>query len=157
MSVNVCPDMFWTTEYCVTKRGVMMQHYKPEYSVNNWITAVKIMVTAKAKMSMLVQMISSKPTNILLPNLVLWCIIMSQSVMQKGWFAIFKVKVTAKVYMIMTLFTISFELLILLVWNLAWKYVIISQCHCIRAYSYSSMSPPAHLLLVGMLRFMSFT
>ena len=29
-----------------------------------------------------------KPANILLPNLVFWCIIMSQSVMQKGWFAI---------------------------------------------------------------------
>ena len=40
-----------------------------------------------------IQMISSKPPIILLPNFVLWCIIMSQSVMQKDWFAIFIVKV----------------------------------------------------------------
>ena len=32
----------------------------------------------KVKMLMFVQMISSKPPNILFPNLVLWCIIMSQ-------------------------------------------------------------------------------
>ena len=37
-------------------------------------------------------MISPKPTNILLPNLVLWRIIVSQFIVQKGWFAIFKVK-----------------------------------------------------------------
>ena len=51
----------------------------------------------RVKMSVFVQMISSKQPNILLPNLVLWCIIMSRSVMQKDWFAIFKVKVTVKV------------------------------------------------------------
>ena len=34
MSVNVCPnDIFWTTEYFVTKLGVVMQHHKPERSV----------------------------------------------------------------------------------------------------------------------------
>ena len=33
-------------------------------------------------------------------NLVLWFIIMSQSVMQKDWFAIFKVKVTERAHMI---------------------------------------------------------
>ena len=49
---------------------------------------------------MFVQKISSKPPNILLPNLVLWCSILSWSVMQKDWFAIFKVKVTARAYMI---------------------------------------------------------
>ena len=45
-------------------------------------------------------MISFKPLNILFPNVVLWCIIMSQSVMQKDWFAIFKVTVTARAHMI---------------------------------------------------------
>ena len=45
-------------------------------------------------MSVFVQMIFSKLTNILLSNLVLWRIIMSQSIMQKVWFAIFKVNVT---------------------------------------------------------------
>ena len=61
--------------------------------MKKWITAIK--VTAKVRMSVFVQMISSKPTNILLPNMVSWCIIMRQSVMWKGWSAIFKVKVTS--------------------------------------------------------------
>ena len=50
-------------------------------------------------MSVFVQ-ISSKLLNILLPKLVLWCIIISWSVIQKDWFAIFKVKFTARAYMI---------------------------------------------------------
>ena len=61
------------SELFVIKLGVVMQHHKPEYSVKKWITAikVKVKVTAKVKMPVFVQMISSKPTNILLPNLVL--------------------------------------------------------------------------------------
>ena len=51
-------------------------------------------------MVMFVQMISSKPPNILFSNLVLCCIIMRQSVMQTDWFAFFKVKVTARAHMI---------------------------------------------------------
>ena len=47
------------------------------------------------EMSTFIQIILSKPPNILLPNLVLRCIIVSWSVMQKDLFAIFKVKVTA--------------------------------------------------------------
>ena len=45
----------------------------------------------RVKMLMCVQMISSKSPNILFQNLVLRCIIMSQSVMHKDWFAIFNV------------------------------------------------------------------
>ena len=45
-------------------------------------------------------MISSKPPNILFPNLVLWCIIMNRSVRQKDCFAIFKVKFTLRAQMI---------------------------------------------------------
>ena len=48
----------------------------------------------------IVQMISSKPPNILFPNLVLWCIIMSRSVMQKDWFAVFKFRVTVRAHLI---------------------------------------------------------
>ena len=47
---------------------------------------------------MFVQMIFSEPQNILLPNLVLLCSIISQSVMQKNWFTLFNVKVTARAY-----------------------------------------------------------
>ena len=47
---------------------------------------------------MFIQVMSSEPPNILLPNLVLGCIILSWSVLQKDWFAIFKVKVTARAH-----------------------------------------------------------
>ena len=57
------------------------------------ITAFRMKVIAKGQnVDGFVQMISPKPSNILFPNLVLWCIIMSQSIMQKDCFAIFKVK-----------------------------------------------------------------
>ena len=45
---------------------------------------------------MFVHMISSELLNLLLPNLVWWCIIMSQIVCQKDWLAVFKVNVTVK-------------------------------------------------------------
>ena len=54
----------------------------------------------RVKMLIFVQMISSKPPNILFPNLVLWCIIMSRSVMQKDWFAVFKFRVTVRAHLI---------------------------------------------------------
>ena len=47
---------------------------------------------------MFVQMIFSESLNLLLPNLVCWCIIMSHIVFQKDLFAVFKVKVTVKYY-----------------------------------------------------------
>ena len=40
--------------------------------------------------------ISSEPLNCMQPNLVWWCIIMTQFVMQKGWVPIFKDKVTVQ-------------------------------------------------------------
>ena len=75
---------------------------------------------------MFVQMRSSKPPNILFPNLVLWCIIMSLSVMQKDWFAIFKVRITARTHMIKIWLTFS-ELLIPWQPSLVWWYIIGSQ------------------------------
>ena len=62
--------------------------------------------------------------NILLPNLVLWCIIMSQIVFQKDWFAVFKAKGTEKDHIIKI--CLSFKLLILLQLNLVWWHIIIS-------------------------------
>ena len=41
-------------------------------------------------------MIFSESFNLLPPNLVWWCIIISQIVFQKDWFVVFKVKVTVK-------------------------------------------------------------
>ena len=67
------------------------------------------------KMSMNVQTIASEPLNLLLPNLVKWCIIMSWSVLWKDWFAVFKVKVTVKaLYGQIITFCVSSEVLILL-------------------------------------------
>ena len=75
---------------------------------------------------MFVQMIFSESLNLLLPNLVWWCIIMSQIVFKKDWFAVFKVKVTVKDNIIkILLFNILSELLILLQQNLVWWCIII--------------------------------
>ena len=50
MSVNVClDDIFLTTVHFVTKLGVVMQHHKPDCSVENLIIAIKIKVTAKGQ------------------------------------------------------------------------------------------------------------
>ena len=65
----------------------------------------------RVKMSVFVQMISPKQTNILLPNLVL-------PEHAKRLVCYFKVKVTARVHMIMTFSIISSEMLILLLSNL---------------------------------------
>ena len=76
---------------------------------------------------MFVQVISSELLNLLLPNLVLWCILMSQIVFQKDWFAVFKVKVTVKDLKIKTWLSNLFpELLILFQLSLVWWHIIIS-------------------------------
>ena len=49
---------------------------------------------------MFVQTIYSEPQNILLPNLVCLCNIISQNFMQKNWFTVFNVKVTTRAYII---------------------------------------------------------
>ena len=73
-----------------------------------------------------VQIVFSESLNLLLPNLVWWCIIMSQIVFKKNWLAVYKVKVTVKDKIIKTwLFDMLFELLILLQLILVWWYFII--------------------------------
>ena len=66
----------------------------------NWITAFQVRSQQRVRMSMFVQMISSKPPNIWLPNFALWCTIMSRSVIEKDRFAILKVKVTPRAHKI---------------------------------------------------------
>ena len=93
--------IFWTFDSSATKLGLMMHHHKLECLVKNilllhsWSRSLW-----RVKMSMFVQMISSKLPNILWPNLVLWCIVTSQSVVQKDCCAIFKVKATARAHVI---------------------------------------------------------
>ena len=75
---------------------------------------------------MFVKKIFSDLLNLLLQNLVWWCIIMSQIFFQKDWFAVFKVKVTVKENVIkICLFNVSSELLVFLQLNLVWWYIII--------------------------------
>ena len=81
-------NIFWTVDWLVTKLGLMIHHHKPECPVKKTQTELlhsRSRSQWRVRMSVLVQMISSKPPNILLPNFVLWCIIMSQSVMQNDW------------------------------------------------------------------------
>ena len=68
-------------------------------------------------------MISFESQKLLLPNLVWWCIIMSQIALQKDWFAVFKIKVTMKDHVI-KIWLSSSELLILLRLNLVWWHII---------------------------------
>ena len=71
------------------------------YSSIIWTSPVRVKNKGKwnVKMSIFIQIISSKAPNILLPNLEMWCIIMSWRVMLKDWFGIFKVKVTISAHM----------------------------------------------------------
>ena len=71
------PNLVWW--YIIRSQSVLWK---------KWITAFRVKVTAKGQNLMFVQMVSSKPSNILFSNLALWFIIMSQSVMKKDWFAI---------------------------------------------------------------------
>ena len=76
----------WTVNPLATKLGLVIHHHKPGYPVKK----IGLLHSGsrsqwRVKMLMFVQMISSKPPNILFPNMVLWCIIVSQCVMQKYW------------------------------------------------------------------------
>ena len=73
---------------------------------------------------MFVHTISSESRNHLLPNLVWWCIIMSQIVFQKDWFAVFKVKVTVTDKIIKICL---FNMLNIVLPNLVWWCITISQ------------------------------
>ena len=90
--------IFWTADPFATKLGLIVHYRKPEFFMEKWDCCVQGQRQSKISECqwMFFQIISSKLPNILLPNLVLWCTIMSQTVMQKDRFAIFKVKVTAK-------------------------------------------------------------
>ena len=115
--------IFWTADSLAAKLDLMILHQKPHCRMNK----IGLLHSGSGsqwqdKTLMFVQLISSKSPNIVFPNLVLWCTIMSQSVMQKDLFAIFKIKVTARAHydQNMTISTVSFELLSLLLPNLVW-------------------------------------
>ena len=71
----------------------------------------------------------------LLPNLIWWCIIMSQIVFQKDWLAVFKFKITVKDYINQIwLFTMSSELLVLLQLNWVWWHIIIIRIFVVKRF-----------------------
>ena len=87
----------------VTKLALIVQCHKLEYPVEKWDYRIQGQGHSRDSEChlMYVQMISSESQNIVFPNLVWWCSIMSQSVMQKFFVAAtFKVKVTVWAYMI---------------------------------------------------------
>ena len=86
--------IFWTADLFATKPGLIVHYHKPECFMEK-LECVQRQGHSKISKCqwIFVQMIFSELLNLLLPNLVWWCIIMSQIVFQKDWFAVFKVKV----------------------------------------------------------------
>ena len=83
----------------------------------NWFTIFNVKVTARAyklynqiMTIFALSSVSSEPQNILLPNLVWLCSIISQSVVQKNWFTVFKVTVTVGAYIIKILLILLYLL-----------------------------------------------
>ena len=109
--VLICP-------FLATKLGLMLHHQKPECPMKtNWSLHLRSRPQWRVKRLMYVQMISSKPWNILFSNSVLWFTIMSQSVMQKRllfWRSVSLQELIWSKYDS----TVSSELLNLLVWEL---------------------------------------
>ena len=86
----------WTADLFATKLGLIIHYHKPECFLEKLDCCVQGQGHSKILKCqwIFVQMISSETLNILLPNFVWWCLIISQIVFQKDWFAFFKVKVT---------------------------------------------------------------
>ena len=119
--------IFWTADPFVTKLGLIVHYHKPECWWRNWIVVFKVKVIANFQnVRCLSRWYFLNRWTFLLPNMVWWCIIMSQIVFQKDWFAVFKVKVTVTDNIIkICLLNILSELLILLQLNLVRWHIII--------------------------------
>ena len=122
--------IFWTADLFATKFGLIVHYHKPECFIRNWIVMLRVKVTDSKCQWLFIQMLSSEMLNLILPNLVRWCIIMSQIVFQKIWFAVFKVKVTVKVHVTKDDFLIyllncwSFLQLNLVWWHLTMSWIV---------------------------------
>ena len=88
--------IFCITDPFATKLGLIVHYYKLECFMEKLNCCGQGHSIILKCQWMFVQMIFSKSLNLLLPNLVWWCIIMNQIVFQKHSFAVFKVKVTVK-------------------------------------------------------------
>ena len=83
--------IFWTVDPFATKLD-SMAHHRRWFKVKD---AMKVQIYVSDWVR-----IYSEPLNLPLPNLVWWCVIMDQSVLQKDWFAVFMVKVTVRAHII---------------------------------------------------------
>ena len=119
--------IFWTADPFATKLGLIVHYNKPECFMEKFDCCVQ---GQGHKFQNVRECLSRwyflNRWTFLLPDLVWWCIIMSQIVFRKDWFAVFKVKVTVKDNIIkISLFNMWSELLIFLQLNLVWWYIII--------------------------------
>ena len=89
----------------------------------NWLLHSRPRSQWRVKISMFVQMIASELLNILLPNLILWGIVMSWSVIQK---AVSKIRVTVRAHMIKIR---QFLLYLLNCWSCGTKFGLIAHYH----------------------------
>ena len=89
---------FCTADPFATKLSLIVHYHEPGCLMRKLDFCVQGQGHSKiSKCSwMFFQMIPSELLNLLRPNLVWWCIIISQIVFQKDWFVVFKVKVTVK-------------------------------------------------------------
>ena len=100
MLVNVCPDsIFWTTEHFVAKRGMVVQHHKPECHAEKLVHFLKCQGHSEGlyNKDMTISVVSSKLLVGLPPNLVWKYSIIIRGVLWKNRITAFKVKVTANV------------------------------------------------------------
>ena len=90
--------ILWTADPFATKLGLIVRYYKPECLMKELDRCVRGQghSTASKCKRLFTLMLSSEMLNLILPNLVRWCIIMSQIVFQKYWFAVVKVNATVK-------------------------------------------------------------
>ena len=82
------------------KLGLMVHYHKPECLMEKGDCCGQGHSNILKCQWMFVQVIFSESLNLLLPNLVWWCIIISQIVFQKGWCIVFKIKATVTDYVI---------------------------------------------------------
>ena len=94
--INLFP-IFQITKHFVTKLGIVMHHHKLECHTKRFVCYFQGQGQNKGlyDQNMTVSTISSKLLILLLQSLVLWYIIISQSVLWRNWTAVFKVKVRA--------------------------------------------------------------
>ena len=77
--------IFWTADHFATKLGLIERYHKPECFMEKLDCCVQGQGHSKISKCqwMFVQMISTETLNLLLPNLIWWCTIMSQIIVQK--------------------------------------------------------------------------